>query len=290
MVIIVYMKEQVNFIFQSDAKRIFDYFARLFDIRIVFFSSDGSELTAGDDRPRCEYCQLLRGRLGYESTCCKQDRKMQLKASRERKLVSYKCHGGMIEAVKPVFNVDKLIGYIMMGQFRVTNRCPVKLQREWQKRFKNNTLYENFLKAPSYTAKTMSDILGLFSLMVDFIVTRHLIMTKADKPIQKLISYLDDHPETNLSLNDASDMMGTSVSSLSHQFREATGISFKEYLILRKLDTAEQLMKNQTNLKIYELAKIVGYSDPFLFSRIYKKYRGIAPTDFLKLKNISRSF
>ena len=195
----------------------------------------------------------------------------------------------MIEAVKPVFNVDKLIGYIMIGQFRMTNTCPASLRKAWQKRFKNDKLYEHFLKAPSYAPKTMADILGLFSLMVDFIVTRHLIMTKADKPIQKLISYLDDHPETNLSLNDAADMIASSVSSLSHLFREATGKSFKEYLILRKMEKAEHLMRTQSNLKIYEIAQMVGYNDSFLFSRIYKKHKGMPPNKFNRQSIVQNS-
>jgi len=92
------MSRTAKFIFQKDVQEIFNYFTRFLGIRIVFFSYDGQELTAGDDRLKCKYCRLLREKLGFENICIRLDREKQILAKKKRALITYKCHGGMIEA------------------------------------------------------------------------------------------------------------------------------------------------------------------------------------------------
>lgn len=274
------MKTDVNFIFQEDAQRIFNHFTRLLGIKITFFTADVVEVRTGENKGHCRYCKLLRTKLGCELLCRNLDRQKQIQALHEKRLVSYQCHGGMMEAVLPVFTVDKLVGYIMIGQFRTTDNCPAKYRNVWKKGYNNDWLYEAFLDAPYYPKKNLRDIFGMFELIVDSIVANHLIATKTASSIEKLISYIDQNPQINLTLSQAADMMYRSPSSISHEFKRTTGVNFKKYLILKKLKKADELMSNNEGLKIHEVARKVGYCDPYLFSRIYKKYRHHSPNQF----------
>lgn len=274
------MKSEVNFIFQEDAQRIFNYFTRLLGIKITFFTADFVEVRTGVNRGHCKYCKLLRAKLGCELLCQNLDQKKQNQALHEKRLVSYQCHGGMMEAILPIFAVNKLVGYIMIGQFRVTDNCPTKYYNDWKKKYNNNRLYEAFLDTPYYPKKKLHDIFGMFELIVDSIVTRHLIAIQTTSSIEKLISYIDQNPQVNLTLPQAAAMMYCSQSSISHEFKLVTGISFKQYTILKKLDKADELMILYPDLKVHEVAEKVGYFDPYLFSRIYKKYRHYPPNQF----------
>ena len=53
-------------------------------------------------------------------------------------------------------------------------------------------------------------------------------------------------------------------------------MAFKEYIISGKLARADQLLTDKS-LKIKDIASMLGYDDPYFFSRIYKKYRGHPP-------------
>jgi AraC-like DNA-binding protein/ligand-binding sensor protein len=265
------MNDQVNFIFREEIRKIFECFTLLFKIKITFFSFDSKELIAGG--PLCKYCSLLRNKLNFELICQKLDYEKQQQTFANKQLLTYTCHGGMIEAILPVLIADKPIGYIMIGQFRIYNQMPVEIRRQWQAAFGNDLLYRAFLQAPRYSVSKTKNILVLFSLLVDLIASKHLIMTSSTLPISKLVSYIDEHPEANISISNAANMLNCSVSYLTHHFRNATGQSFKEYTIQRKLAKADELLNSDKTLKIYEIAKAVGYSDPFMFSRIYKKYR-----------------
>ncbi len=276
------MERQVDFIFQGQAKQIFDYFTRLFGIRMVFFSYDGTELISGDDRPRCQFCSMLRSQLGYEFRCRHLDRKMQLQAASVKELTRYTCHAGMVEAVMPVFTVDRLIGYIMIGQFRTSDSLKNSIRRHWQLMFKNDELNNVFLQSPCYDEERINDITGLFSILVKTIISHHLVMVYSDISIQKIISYIDEYPQSNITITEAANMLNCSRSTLTHSFKKATGQSFKKYLINRKLKYADELLKSRKDMKINEIANSIGYEDPYLFSRVYKKHRLQSPSDFRK--------
>jgi YesN/AraC family two-component response regulator len=132
----------------------------------------------------------------------------------------------------------------------------------------------------------------MFELILDSIVTRHLIAIKTASSVEKLISYIDQNPQVNLTLSQAADMMYRSPSSISHEFKRATGTNFKKYLILKKLEKADELMSIRSELKVNQVAKLVGYQDPYLFSRVYKKYRNHSPNRFrsTKQKKIAPTF
>lgn len=271
------MKTHIDFIFQNKAKQIFDTFTRLLDVRIVFFSSDGIEIIAGAGRPLCEYCGLLRYQLGLEQNCRKNDLEKQAQAGQKSELIVYTCHGGMIEAVLPVNMVNRTIGYIMIGQFRNSRKCPAGLRNMWKSRKGNDELYEAFLKAPYYTKQKTETIMELFSLFTEQIISQHLIITKSSDSIARLISFIDENPHLNISLNEAADMIHMSTSSLSHQFRKITGKSFKQYIIDNKLAVADKWLKEPGGMKVYQIAEKLGYNDPYFFSRLYKKHRGYSP-------------
>jgi AraC-like DNA-binding protein/ligand-binding sensor protein len=284
------MSQSVKFIFQQDAQRIFRYFTRIFGIRIVFFSSDGQEINVGDNRPPCRYCSLLRNTLGFEYKCHQTDRKKQFLAAANRSLVAYQCHGKMTEAVMPVYAAEKLIGYIMIGQFRIHRILEPPV---WLKQSQGRTMLKQLSTAyqdvPFYPPEMVENIIGLFAVLVEFIVARHLINIKNNQAIERIIAYLHEHPEEILSLTEAADLLRCSVSSLSHRFKESANTSFKNYQITCKLDAADEYMDTRPELSIGQIAKRLGFKDPLYFSRLYKKYRGKSPRYQRKINQEQRT-
>ena len=62
--------------------------------------------------------------------------------------------------------------------------------------------------------------------------------------------------------------------------KKHAGISIKQYVIQTKITMAERLLK-QTNLTISEIAKKTGFVDSSHFNKIFKKYSGINPSEYL---------
>ena len=62
---------------------------------------------------------------------------------------------------------------------------------------------------------------------------------------------------------------------LTRIFKEQTGLSVQQYLIKIRLDAADSCLSR--GVTVQECAKLCGYEDYALFSRLYKKHRGYSP-------------
>lgn len=268
--------------FKDQAQEVFDSFTRLLGIRIVFFDADGEELNAGDNQDICDYCHMLRYDFSCSNLCRKWDRQNQIKARRTGKLNVYKCYSGMNEAVMPVTVEDELLGFIMIGQFRTSESFSVPSKISKISRQKKELLKTAFFRAPYYDESKVAEIMQLFSVLVNFIVSHHLISIKSEDPVKIVLEYIKSNPLSTIIPSQAAKMVFRSESSISHLFKSATGMGIVEYQIDERLSRSEEIMRANPDIQIKKVASMIGYEDPLYFSRLYSRKRGCSPTSYKK--------
>lgn len=69
-------------------------------------------------------------------------------------------------------------------------------------------------------------------------------------------------------------------------FKKELGISFVDYLNDVRIEKAKELLKD-VKYKTYEVAELVGIPDPHYFSKIFKKYSGMTPSEYKETLFIS---
>lgn len=97
--------------------------------------------------------------------------------------------------------------------------------------------------------------------------------------IRSAIRYMEEHYAESLQLADVAAYVGLSAEYLSRLFKDETGIKFVVYLNNLRLKHALRLLET-TNLKVYEIAEQVGYSNLSYFSTVFKKNFGQNPFDY----------
>lgn len=93
----------------------------------------------------------------------------------------------------------------------------------------------------------------------------------------KIDIYLEENYMIDISLENLADHLGHSFKYTSILFKKVMGDNFKNYLNVYRINKAKKLMEENTELKIKELAEIVGYNSSNTFIRIFKKYEGVSP-------------
>jgi len=101
-----------------------------------------------------------------------------------------------------------------------------------------------------------------------------------DSRIQAAVEFMAAHIADKIGLVDIAAAVSLSPSRLSHVFKSQTGLAPLQYLEMRRLERAKQLLE-RTALSIKEIAAEVGY-DPFYLSQRFKQHTGLAPRDFRK--------
>lgn len=66
---------------------------------------------------------------------------------------------------------------------------------------------------------------------------------------------------------------------LSEAFRQKTGMLLIEYITKIRMKRAARLL-GQGGRKTYEVAMLLGFKDPEYFSRLFKKYMGVSPSEY----------
>jgi transcriptional regulator GlxA family with amidase domain len=98
-----------------------------------------------------------------------------------------------------------------------------------------------------------------------------------DGRIQKVLDILEDNPRCSIS--GLARTVNLSSSRLEHLFKEQVGVQLGDYLLECRLRTAAELLKS-TEMRVKEIAHIVGYEHSSSFIRAFKNKFGIIPSDY----------
>lgn len=96
--------------------------------------------------------------------------------------------------------------------------------------------------------------------------------------------YIDEHYCSQLTLKDIAGQFHISASYLSTLFKKAYQISPNEYIMNKRIDKARDLLTAFPPVSIKQISSMIGYTDPFYFSRIFKSVTGQTPTDYRNWK------
>ena len=100
-----------------------------------------------------------------------------------------------------------------------------------------------------------------------------LTVTRRDQLTEMLV-YMSEHlDDPSLSLQTLADRANMSKNYFAALLKEQTGENFVAFLTRLRVRKARELYLN-TNLKIYEIAEAVGYSDWHYLYQVYRKYEG----------------
>lgn len=273
-------KDSSHIFLQDHVQKLLDDFASILKVRIVLYSPDGVPLRQGGKGDVSPFCQLVRKEYFPLEKCLKQDREMQKKCAATGKCHSYKCHAGCYEAVMPLIAPrGELLGFLMFGQYRTSAQLPASMKKHVaESPEKERRLLRVWKLLPSFPGKSMENMTGLLELLVDYILRCELVSDAGNDPFfSALQEYIERHYKEEISIHSAAKALGKSVSSISHTLQTLGHGSFQQLLTRRRLESATHLLLEERELCIKEVGEKCGFSDPYYFSRVFRKYKNLSP-------------
>ena len=152
------------------------------------------------------------------------------------------------------------------------------------------SIYDLFLDDEVYDSirkiSTIDDASIFLKKYLNTIVSFHQNKkgTKINKLVKNALSYVDENifnPELSLKL--VASKIFTNESYLSRVFKKEIGINLMEYILKKRIEESIRLL-NTTDLKAYEIADKIGFSDPHYFSLCFKKQTGKTIIEYKKTK------
>lgn len=104
-----------------------------------------------------------------------------------------------------------------------------------------------------------------------------------DYEMLDILDFIDTHITSDISLSRLAAKTGLTESSFSRRFSRLNGISFKQYVITRKIARAVILLQN-TNMKMVDIALECGFDSISGFYDAFKKQTGTTPSKFTEFE------
>ena len=101
--------------------------------------------------------------------------------------------------------------------------------------------------------------------------------------VQKAMDFIERNYSYSISIAEIARHIGIDRKYLSALFRDVVHFSPQYYLMNYRMTKACVLLENE-GLSVKEIAQSVGYDDPFLFSKMFKKLRGMPPKSYRERK------
>jgi two-component system response regulator YesN len=97
--------------------------------------------------------------------------------------------------------------------------------------------------------------------------------------VEEATKYMNKNFNRNISLKEISEHFFINPYYFSQLFKKKTGETYQNYLIRLRVDRAKKLLE-ETNLKLYEICELVGYTDINHFNKIFERIIGVKPGEY----------
>lgn len=95
----------------------------------------------------------------------------------------------------------------------------------------------------------------------------------------RAITYISSHLNEKISLIDVAKSCNVSPRYLSEVFKVNVNITVNTYITIAKIDRAVNYIGN-SHMSVTETAGLLGFSSTQYFSKMFKKYTGVSPSEF----------
>lgn len=136
-----------------------------------------------------------------------------------------------------------------------------------------------------HRAQTVEEILAIHRDMIGF-YTRMMAQTKGERsfarPVLHAMEYIDLHLHEHVTAESLAEAVGLNRSYLSTLFRRETGMTLSGYILQRRMEAAENMLR-LSDYTIAEISEILAFSSQSHFSQTFRKAKGVTPQAYRRL-------
>ncbi len=233
------------------------------------------------------FCQCVQSMHKLRKECLLSDAYAFETVERTNDLYIYKCNFGLYEAVAPVYNYGRLVGYLMMGQVKDKDSELLDKTVKFLKRngIKAGTITKAQKKIVCLDIETLHSYINIMTAIAENLTATNKI-SGAQNTLPFLIhKEIINNYKSDLTLSFLSRKIGCSIASITSAYKKEYKISIHQAIINARLSHAIELLNN-TNKLMKEIAEECGFYDQNHFYRAFIKVHHISPSEYRKQNNI----
>ncbi|WNQ12739.1 response regulator [Paenibacillus aurantius] len=97
--------------------------------------------------------------------------------------------------------------------------------------------------------------------------------------IRDVLKYIHQHYDADITIAAIAGHVYLTPTYLCLLFKKDRGVSINDYITSYRIEKAKALLRER-GLKLYEIARMVGYQDANYFSKVFRKLTGVNPSEY----------
>lgn len=235
----------------------------------------------------CDFCREIRRTKALAEKCLQCDAYGFSQCTQKQDIHIYHCHMGLIEAVTPITENGRPIGYLMLGQILPENgRDLVHEQIDALDKSVNKDKLRAHLDTMTETDEQHLRATARILSMSAAYVRLHEWMKQRKKTLTYEIEhYVFEHlSEETLTSQSVSTAIGLSRTALYHACKDSFGMGMSEYIRQARVTESIRLLRT-TDLPLSHVAERVGVSSVSQLTRLFKAQTGMTAKGIRKKMN-----
>ena len=175
-----------------------------------------------------------------------------------------------------------------------TGAIPLQLTPDADQRCSIEALFECLLRQQASSCPAeLSTAASLIVAIVYLLAQCYYSNPKTDRQpwnsaddaqlLRRCVVYVDTHYTQPLSADSLAKKFGLSQSAFSAAFQQHTGLSLHKYIVQKRIQKAQILIRSHEDMSLSDVAANCGYVDNSTFYRNFLRLTGITPTKYKAL-------
>lgn len=260
---------------------------------IALRAIEAFDLPHHGDPNESPFCALMSSTNHTCSACLQLQKKVEEASRMEPSTL--KCFAGLCDSAVPVRVGENLVAFLQTGQVllhKPNSREFNKLAREvinWGVQADLKKLEEAYYQSRILDKKQYEAVLRLLTIFAQHLssLSNQLMLSakQSESPmITRAKAFISEHQHEEISLRQVAASVNTSAFYFCKMFKQATGLTFTDYLARVRIEKVKNLLLNP-HKRISEAAYETGFQSLSQFNRVFRKIVGESPTTWrAKLK------
>jgi AraC-like DNA-binding protein/ligand-binding sensor protein len=253
---------------------------------IALRPTESFNLPHHEDPKEAPFCALMASTNQTCAACLQLQKRVEEQAQMEPRTL--KCFAGMCDAAVPVRVGENLVAFLQTGQVFVQKPTAKDFNRltkellHWGVQTDVKRMEEAYFQTRVLDKKQFDAVLRLLTIFAQHLASlSNQLMVSAQRSESPMVTrakqFIAEHQDEELSLRQVAGAVNTSAFYFCKMFKQATGLTFTDYLARVRIEKVKNLLINP-HKRISEAAYEAGFQSLSQFNRVFRKIVGESPT------------
>ena len=237
-------------------------------------------------REQSSFCREIRSTAKGMERCLDCDRIILRHCAISNTVCTRNCHAGLPDSALPLYHNQLLLGFITFGQLINSGERNISIEeimaRVSDLSVDEEKLIEAYNRLPEYSNERLQAVTTVVSACIQQAITAKIVSVKNDQLHENISEYIAKNlSDPQLTYKTLIKQFHISKSALYNLFSLYFGMSPNAYIETKRIKLGAEMLIN-TEKSILEIATSAGIGDQNYFSRRFKQFVGVSPSEYKK--------